>query len=242
MVIIISSFHHDLDYIKKQRRSHLGKKNGNYKDGKHPQWISKGLERGKYIRTKTMNKRRSKYLLLAFKTGKLKPYFKGKHLNYKIRKKMSLTRKKLIKNGQIKIWNKNVYGYTTSRRGMVHSEIARKRMKRNQWSKTMPRKFKKHLLKYRPNNPTKYEEKFHKEVLKRNIIFKRQYKIGTYCVDFCHLKTRTVIEINGYRKSLKRYKFINSKHFRIIDFWNYQLNDMNKCFNKLKEVGICGKF
>ena len=65
-----------------------------------------------------------------------------------------------------------------------------------------------------------------------NLKFKRQYPIGSYIVDFICLEKNIVIEIDGGQHNTdenikydnKRNEFLNSKGFKVIRFWNNEID------------------
>ena len=67
----------------------------------------------------------------------------------------------------------------------------------------------------------------------RNLKFRRQEKIGKYIVDFMCLEKKLIIELDGFqhkeenqeRYDLERTKFLERQGFRIIRFWNDEVNN-----------------
>jgi very-short-patch-repair endonuclease len=64
--------------------------------------------------------------------------------------------------------------------------------------------------------------------------FRRQHAIGNYIVDFCSIKERLVIELDGSQHidlkeyDIQRTKFLKSQGYSVIRFWNNDvMNDMN---------------
>lgn len=63
--------------------------------------------------------------------------------------------------------------------------------------------------------------------------FRRQYSIGKYIVDFICLGKKLIIELDGWqhkeenqeRYDQKRTKFLGDKGFKILRFWNNEVND-----------------
>ena len=67
--------------------------------------------------------------------------------------------------------------------------------------------------------------------------FRRQHRIGPYFADFCCVKRRLVIELDGSQhaeqeKELRdgtRSEYLREQGYRVIRFWNEQINrDMNE--------------
>jgi very-short-patch-repair endonuclease len=71
--------------------------------------------------------------------------------------------------------------------------------------------------------------------------FRRQHSIGRYVVDFCAVKEKLVIELDGSQhlddeeQDRTRTEFLNSKGFRVIRFWNNEV--MNDIEGVLKVIG-----
>jgi very-short-patch-repair endonuclease len=69
--------------------------------------------------------------------------------------------------------------------------------------------------------------------------FRRQHAIGQYVVDFCSVKTKLVIELDGSQHidqedyDHERTQFLRSKGFRVIRFWN---NDVISNINGVMQV------
>jgi len=61
------------------------------------------------------------------------------------------------------------------------------------------------------------------------IKFRRQHAIGSYVVDFCAIKQKLIIELDGsghleqHEYDQDRTTFLNSKGFRVLRFWNNQV-------------------
>ena len=70
--------------------------------------------------------------------------------------------------------------------------------------------------------------------------FRRQHSIGKYIVDFCAVKEKLVIELDGSQHleaeeyDNERTEFLNSKGFRVIRFWNNDV--MNNIQAVLQEI------
>lgn len=79
--------------------------------------------------------------------------------------------------------------------------------------------------------------------------FRRQFVIGRYIVDFCCLKEKLVIELDGsqhnsndgLKRDLVRDKYIQDHGYRILRFWNHDLDQMtdavlDKIYLELKGI------
>ena len=98
------------------------------------------------------------------------------------------------------------------------------------------------------NNMTPQERKLWQTIRNRNFYgyrFLRQYVIGNYIVDFLCREKKIIIEIDGGQHNQindinydkKRTEYLNSKGYKVIRFWNNDVdNNMQGVFNKLKEV------
>ena len=78
-----------------------------------------------------------------------------------------------------------------------------------------------------------------------NLKFKRQFPIGDYIVDFVCEEKKLVIEIDGGQhnedeniiKDLERTKFIESKGYVVVRFWNNEINkNIAGVYEKLVEI------
>jgi very-short-patch-repair endonuclease len=88
-------------------------------------------------------------------------------------------------------------------------------------------------------NPTPAEEKLWTNLRTHrmgNVHFRRQHAIGTYIVDFCAPRKKLIIELDGSQHidqqeyDLERTKFLKSKGYKILRFWN------NDVLNKMEDV------
>ena len=65
----------------------------------------------------------------------------------------------------------------------------------------------------------------------QGVRFRRQHAIGRYIVDFCSIKQKLVIEIDGSPHlkqkayDAERTAFLESKGYRVLRFWNSQVMD-----------------
>ena len=61
------------------------------------------------------------------------------------------------------------------------------------------------------------------------IQFRRQHAIGNYIVDFCSLRRKLIIEVDGSQHleqaeyDAERTKYFKSKGYRVLRFWNNQV-------------------
>ena len=66
-----------------------------------------------------------------------------------------------------------------------------------------------------------------------NLKFRRQYKVGRYIVDFICIEKKLIIEIDGWqhkeekqeRYDKERTMYLERNGFRVIRFWNNDVND-----------------
>ena len=73
--------------------------------------------------------------------------------------------------------------------------------------------------------------------------FRRQHAIGYYIVDFCCLKPKLIIEVDGgHHQQEKEYDvertaFLASKGFRVMRFWNHEvMNDLDAVVREIFRV------
>jgi|SRR3972149_8219256 len=94
-------------------------------------------------------------------------------------------------------------------------------------------------------NPTPAERKLW-SVLRNNqlmgVKFRRQHAVGRYVVDFCSIKKKLVIELDGSGHlesedhDIERTKFLNQKGYRVIRFWNDQvMNDLESVISVIMD-------
>lgn len=63
-----------------------------------------------------------------------------------------------------------------------------------------------------------------------NVNFRRQHAIGPYIVDFCAVKAKLVIELDGSQHieqkeyDTQRTAFLESQGYRVIRFWNNEVS------------------
>ncbi|MFA5777665.1 MAG: endonuclease domain-containing protein, partial [Parcubacteria group bacterium] len=74
--------------------------------------------------------------------------------------------------------------------------------------------------------------------------FKRQYPLGKYIIDFICLEKKLIIELDGWqhkeenqeRYDQERTKFLEKLGFRILRFWNNDINNnLDSVFLKIEE-------
>ena len=66
-----------------------------------------------------------------------------------------------------------------------------------------------------------------------NLKFRRQYPIGKYIVDFLCIEKKIIIELDGWQHKKENYErydtertmFLEKLGFRVIRFWNNEIND-----------------
>ena len=69
---------------------------------------------------------------------------------------------------------------------------------------------------------------------KLGVNFRRQHAIGPYIVDFCSVKAKLIIELDGSQHleqeeyDRQRTEYLEAQGYKVIRFWNNQImNDMN---------------
>ena len=76
-----------------------------------------------------------------------------------------------------------------------------------------------------------------------NLKFKRQYPIGDYIVDFVCVEKFLIIEIDGgqhneefnVQKDTKRTKYLESRGFKVVRFWNNDIDyNLDAIFEELE--------
>ena len=79
----------------------------------------------------------------------------------------------------------------------------------------------------------------------KNLKFRRQYPIGKYVVDFICLDKKIIIELDGWqhkkerqeRYDEKRNEFLEKLGFRMLRFWNNEVNsNLDGVFLKIEEA------
>jgi very-short-patch-repair endonuclease len=73
--------------------------------------------------------------------------------------------------------------------------------------------------------------------------FRRQHAIGNYIVDFVSIKEKLIIELDGSQHleqeeyDIERTRYLESQGYRVIRFWNNQVeNEINGVIQKLDEI------
>ena len=92
-------------------------------------------------------------------------------------------------------------------------------------------------------NPTPAEEKLWPHLRTHrmgDVHFRRQHAIGNYIVDFCAARKKLIIELDGSHHieqqeyDLERTKFLNSKGYKVLRFWNNDImNNMDAVLMKI---------
>jgi len=126
------------------------------------------------------------------------------------------------------------FGKDSPHYGKKHSIETKQLMSKNHWSKTQNEAFRKHLIKNRPNNPTKYEKSFYRKIVNKGLIPKPQHKVGTYCCDFYFKSFNLIVEIDGYKKSETRKSYIRNQGYKLLHIKNSELKHFNRVFDKIK--------
>ena len=67
----------------------------------------------------------------------------------------------------------------------------------------------------------------------KGVSFRRQHALGPYIVDFCAIKQKLIIELDGSQHleqdeyDIERTKHLNAQGYKVIRFWNNQvMNDI----------------
>ena len=70
--------------------------------------------------------------------------------------------------------------------------------------------------------------------------FRHQHAVGTYIVDFCCLKPKLIIEVDGgHHQQQKEYDdertaYLVKKGFRVLRFWNHEvMNDLDAVLQEI---------
>ena len=77
----------------------------------------------------------------------------------------------------------------------------------------------------------------------KGVKFRRQHAIGHYIVDFCTVKEKLVIELDGSQHldqveyDTERTAYLESLGYRVIRFWNHQvMKDILGCVVAIEET------
>ena len=75
------------------------------------------------------------------------------------------------------------------------------------------------------------------------VSFRRQHAIGPYIVDFCAIKAKLIIELDGSQHldqaayDAERTAFLESKGYRVLRFWNPEvLQDMEAVLRAITQA------
>jgi very-short-patch-repair endonuclease len=75
------------------------------------------------------------------------------------------------------------------------------------------------------------------------VSFRRQHAIGKYIPDFCCIKKKLIIELDGSQHieqaeyDAERTKFLESQGYKVIRFWNNEvMNDINGVIRNIQFV------
>ncbi len=83
-------------------------------------------------------------------------------------------------------------------------------------------------------NPTEVESRLWSRRRAHQVMdvhFRRQYAIGKYIVDFCALRKKLIIELDGSQhldheeQDMERTKYLAIKGYRVLRFWNHEVSN-----------------
>jgi len=73
--------------------------------------------------------------------------------------------------------------------------------------------------------------------------FRRQHAVGNYIVDFCSIRRRLAIEVDGSQHleqeeyDGERTRFLESQGYRVLRFWNEDvMNNIDAVLNTIREA------
>ena len=76
-----------------------------------------------------------------------------------------------------------------------------------------------------------------------DVHFRRQHAIGSYIVDFCAVRRKLIIELDGSQHleqaeyDQQRSEFLQSKGYRVLRFWNHDvMNDLNGVIGVIQDA------
>lgn len=76
-----------------------------------------------------------------------------------------------------------------------------------------------------------------------DVHFRRQHAIGNYIVDFCAVRRKLIIELDGSQHleqaeyDQQRSQFLQSKGYRVLRFWNSDvMNDLNGVIGVIQDA------
>ena len=107
-----------------------------------------------------------------------------------------------------------------------------------------------HLARQLRKEPTQAERRLW-SVLRGNklngVSFRRQHAIGKYIVDFCAVKKKMVIELDGSQHveqseyDIQRTAYLKSQGYKVMRFWNDQvMKDMESIIRSIEAALIIG--
>ena len=75
------------------------------------------------------------------------------------------------------------------------------------------------------------------------VSFRRQHAIGSYVVDFCSIKHKLIIELDGSQhlaqqeRDEERTRYLQSQGYKVIRFWNNDvMNDIDSVITAIYSV------
>lgn len=91
-----------------------------------------------------------------------------------------------------------------------------------------------HISRVLRENQTPWEKKFWHILRDRRLSdnkFRRQHKIGKYIVDFCCIKKKLIIELDGGHHNIpeiilrdqERQKYLEGAGYKVLRFWNNEI-------------------
>ena len=73
--------------------------------------------------------------------------------------------------------------------------------------------------------------------------FRRQHAIGSYIADFCAVREKLIIEVDGGQHleqqeyDTQRTEFLRSKGYRVLRFWNHEvLKELDAVLEEIRKV------
>jgi very-short-patch-repair endonuclease len=78
------------------------------------------------------------------------------------------------------------------------------------------------------------------------VSFRRQHAIGNYIVDFCSIKSKLIIEIDGSQHleqsdyDNERTQYLEAQGYQVIRFWNNQvMNELDGVIRAIEDTLSC---